>query len=121
MSKKIPSRPSTVSFNGPDGKKLTLADFKGHNVLLNLWATWCVPCRSEMPALDRLQAKLGGSDFEVVAVNIDTSRLDRPKAFLNDAGVKNLGFYADPTRGFVRGLAGGRQSAWSADLAADRP
>jgi thiol-disulfide isomerase/thioredoxin len=86
-----------ISFDGPAGKKLTLADFKGRNVLLNLWATWCVPCRSEMPALDRLQAKLGGSDFEVVAVNIDTSRLERPKAFLNDAGVKNLGFYADPT------------------------
>jgi len=94
---KNPQPAVAVSFNGPDGKKLTLADFKGHNVLLNLWATWCVPCRSEMPALDRLQAKLGGADFEVVAVNIDTSRLDRPKAFLADAGVKNLGFYADPT------------------------
>ena len=94
---KNPQPAVAISFNGPDGKKLTLADFKGHNVLLNLWATWCVPCRSEMPALDRLQAKLGGPDFEVVAVNIDTSRLDRPKAFLADAGVKNLGFYADPT------------------------
>src|SRR5579863_2973824 len=86
-----------ISFSDGDGKKLTLADFKGRNVLLNLWATWCVPCRAEMPALDRLQAKLGSADFEVVAVNIDTNRLDRPKAFLNDAGVKNLGFYADPT------------------------
>jgi thiol-disulfide isomerase/thioredoxin len=94
---KNPQPAVAISFDGPDGKKLTLADFKGRNVLLNLWATWCVPCRSEMPALDRLQAKLGGSDFEVVAVNIDTSRLERPKAFLNDAGVKNLGFYADST------------------------
>jgi thiol-disulfide isomerase/thioredoxin len=94
---KNPQPAVAISFDGPGGNKLTLADFKGHNVLLNLWATWCVPCRSEMPALDRLQAKLGGSDFEVVAVNIDTSRLERPKAFLNDAGVKNLGFYADPT------------------------
>jgi len=94
---KNPQPAVAVSFNGPDGKKLTLADFKGHSVLLNLWATWCVPCRSEMPALDRLQAKRGGADFEVVAVNIDTSRLDRPKVFLADAGVKNLTLYADPT------------------------
>jgi thiol-disulfide isomerase/thioredoxin len=94
---KSPKPAVDISFKGADGKKLTLADFKGRNVLLNLWATWCVPCRAEMPALDRLQAKLGGPDFEVVAVNIDTSRLDRPKAFLNDAGVKTLGFYADPT------------------------
>jgi thiol-disulfide isomerase/thioredoxin len=86
-----------ISFAGADGKKLTLADFKGRNVLLNLWATWCAPCRSEMPALDRLQAKRGGADFEVVAVNIDTSRLDRPKAFLIDAGVKSLNSYADPS------------------------
>ncbi len=94
---KHPPPAVAVSFDGPDGKKLTLANFKGRNILLNLWATWCVPCRSEMPALDRLQAKVGGSDFEVVAVNIDTSRLERPKSFLNDAGVKSLGFYADPT------------------------
>jgi thiol-disulfide isomerase/thioredoxin len=86
-----------VSFNAPDGKKLTLADFRGRNVLLNLWATWCVPCRAEMPALDRLQAKFGGPDFQVVAVNIDTNRLDRPRAFFSDAGVKTLDLYADPS------------------------
>jgi thiol-disulfide isomerase/thioredoxin len=94
---KAPRLAVDVSFNGPDGKKLTLADFRGRNILLNLWATWCVPCRSEMPALDKLQAKFGGPDFEVVAVNIDTNRLDRPKAFLAETGVKNLAFYADPS------------------------
>jgi thiol-disulfide isomerase/thioredoxin len=92
---KNPKPAVDISFTGADGKKLTLADFKGRNVLLNLWATWCVPCRAEMPALDRLQAKMGGADFQVVAVNIDTARLDRPKAFLAEAGVKNLGHYAD--------------------------
>jgi thiol-disulfide isomerase/thioredoxin len=94
---KRPSPAVDVSFNGPDGKKLTLADFRGRSVLLNLWATWCVPCRAEMPALDRLQAKFGGPDFQVVAVNIDTTRLDRPKAFFADVGVKNLSLYADPS------------------------
>ena len=92
---KNPKPAVDISFAGADGKKLSLADFKGRNVLLNLWATWCVPCRAEMPALDRLQAKLGGADFEVVAVNIDTSRLDRPKAFLDGMGVKSLNRYAD--------------------------
>lgn len=94
---KRPTRATDITFNGPDGKKLTLADFHGRNVLLNLWATWCIPCRAEMPALDQLQAKFGGQDFQVVAVNIDTTRLDRPKAFFADTGVKNLHLYADPT------------------------
>jgi thiol-disulfide isomerase/thioredoxin len=64
-------------------------------VLLNLWATWCVPCRKEMPALDALQAKLGGPDFEVVAVNIDTRNLDKPKSFLQEVGVAHLTYYSD--------------------------
>jgi thiol-disulfide isomerase/thioredoxin len=94
---KRPAPAVEVSFQAPDGKKLTLADFHGRNVLLNLWATWCVPCRAEMPALDRLQAKFGGPEFQVVAVNIDTNRLDRPKAFFAEAGVKTLSLYADPS------------------------
>ena len=73
----------------------TLADWRGRSVLLNLWATWCVPCRREMPALDALQAKLGGSDFEVVAVNIDTRDPQKPRAFLKDVGITHLAYYAD--------------------------
>lgn len=93
---KTPEPLGEVAFNGPDGQPKTLADFKGKTVLLNLWATWCVPCRAEMPALDRLQAHAGSEKFEVAAVNVDTSRLDRPKAFLNEIGVKSLTYYADP-------------------------
>lgn len=89
-------RPVTeVSFATHDGRPLTLADFRGKTILLNLWATWCAPCRAEMPALDRLQTELGGKDFEVVAVNIDTNRLERPRAFLNEVGVKKLAYYSD--------------------------
>jgi thiol-disulfide isomerase/thioredoxin len=83
-------------FYAADGKPRTLADFRGKTVLLNLWATWCVPCRQEMPALDRLQKEAGSEKFEVVAINIDTSRLDRPKAFLDEIGVKSLSYYSDP-------------------------
>jgi thiol-disulfide isomerase/thioredoxin len=64
-------------------------------VLLNLWATWCVPCRKEMPALDALERRLGGPDFEVVAVNIDTRDPDKPRAWLNDVGIKRLAYYSD--------------------------
>ncbi|MGA3302267.1 MAG: TlpA disulfide reductase family protein [Methylovirgula sp.] len=84
-----------LTFSGPDGKEVKLSDFHGRDILLNLWATWCIPCRKEMPALDRLQGERGGPDFQVVAVNIDTAKLDRPRAFLNEIGVKNLTFYAD--------------------------
>jgi len=93
-----------LKFTGSDGTPARLADFKGRSVLLNLWATWCVPCRQEMPALDRLQGVLGSKDFVVVAVNIDTAKLDRPKAFLSDIGVKNLAFYADSTADVFQAL-----------------
>jgi thiol-disulfide isomerase/thioredoxin len=85
----------TLSFDAPDGKKASLADFKGRALLVNLWATWCVPCRAEMPALDRLQAKAGGADFEVVAINVDTARRERAPAFLDGIGVKSLTRYSD--------------------------
>jgi thiol-disulfide isomerase/thioredoxin len=93
---KTPRPMAELSFDA-DGGKRKFSDFRGKTVLLNLWATWCIPCREEMPALDRLQARLGGPDFEVVAVSIDTTRLEKRQAFLNEAGVKSLGFYADPS------------------------
>src|SRR5439155_5331167 len=79
-----PRRVPELAFRNAAGEPKTLADWRGRVVLLNLWATWCVPCRKEMPALDALQAKLGGVAFEVVAVNIDTRDPDKPKAWLKD-------------------------------------
>ena len=93
-----------ISFRADGDTPKTLADFRGKAVLVNLWATWCVPCRKEMPALDQLQASLGGPDFQVVAVNVDTSRLDRPRQFLQEVAATHLPFYADPT-GAVLGTA----------------
>jgi thiol-disulfide isomerase/thioredoxin len=91
-----PFRVPELSFQGPDGRQHNLQDWRGRFVLLNLWATWCVPCRQEMPALDALEGKLGGPDFQVVAVNIDTRDPDKPKAWLKDAGISRLAYYADP-------------------------
>ena len=85
-----------LAFQDASGKPLTLDRWRGRTVLLNLWATWCVPCRKEMPALDALQQRLGGPKFEVVAVNIDTRDLDKPRAWLKEVGVKKLAFFADP-------------------------
>jgi thiol-disulfide isomerase/thioredoxin len=90
-----PRRAIDIAFQRDDGGKLTLADFHGRPILLNLWATWCIPCRAEMPALDRLQAAKGGPGFEVVAVNVDTARLERRAAFLDSVGVKSLTRYSD--------------------------
>jgi thiol-disulfide isomerase/thioredoxin len=84
-----------LAFKDAQGRDKTLADWHGRTVLLNLWATWCVPCRREMPALDALQAKLGGPDFEVVAVNIDTRDPQKPLTFLKEVGVSHLAYYAD--------------------------
>jgi thiol-disulfide isomerase/thioredoxin len=92
-----PKRLPALTFAGADGKPRTLADFQGKTVLLNLWATWCVPCRKEMPALDALQAKLGGEDFQVVAINIDTRNLEKPRTWLQEVGITKLGYYADPS------------------------
>jgi thiol-disulfide isomerase/thioredoxin len=101
---------AALSFNGPDGKPLTLADFKGKTVLLNLWATWCAPCRAEMPELDALQKEKGGPGFEVVAVNADTGGDDKPKKFLSETGASTLSYYSDHSMGLFnelkdRGLA----------------
>ena len=92
-----PKRLPALSFTDAEGKPRTLADFQGKTVLFNLWATWCVPCRKEMPALDALQTRLGSEKFEVVAVNIDTRNLDKPKAWLQEVGIRQLGYYADPS------------------------
>jgi thiol-disulfide isomerase/thioredoxin len=91
-----PIRVPDVTFRDATGAERRLSDWKGRTVLLNLWATWCVPCRKEMPALDALQGKLGGPGFEVVAVNIDTRDLDKPRAWLKEVGIERLAYYADP-------------------------
>jgi thiol-disulfide isomerase/thioredoxin len=91
-----PLRVPDLAFDDADGKPRKLSEWRGKTVLVNLWATWCVPCRKEMPALDDLQGKLGGPGFEVVAINIDTRDLDKPKTFLKEASLTRLGYFADP-------------------------
>jgi thiol-disulfide isomerase/thioredoxin len=84
-----------IGFADAVGQPRTLADYSGKVVLLNIWATWCAPCRQEMPTLDRLQAKLGGPDFEVVALSMDRKGPDAVRKFFAETGVQNLALNID--------------------------
>ncbi|WP_265519677.1 TlpA family protein disulfide reductase [Nitratireductor luteus] len=90
-----PQAVPNLFFVDGDGREMSLADFHGRTILLNIWATWCVPCREEMPALDRLQAKLGGPGFEVVPLSIDRDGLPKVKAFYDELGLEAIGIYLD--------------------------
>lgn len=99
-----PSRLPELKFTNAEGKPVTLADFRGKVTLLNLWATWCVPCRKEMPALDALEGELGGADFTVLAINLDTGDRAKPKKFLSEIGVQHLAYFEDPTTDVFQNL-----------------
>jgi thiol-disulfide isomerase/thioredoxin len=101
-----PLRLPDLAFEDGDGKPKKLSDWRGRTVLVNLWATWCVPCRKEMPALERLQTNLGGPDFEVVAINIDTRDPEKPKDFLREANLTRLGYFSDQKAKVFQDLKG---------------
>lgn len=82
-----------IEFVDADGSPKSIADWKDKVVLLNLWATWCGPCRKEMPALDKLKADLAGDDFDLVALSVDRTGLEKPKKFLEEIGVKHIELY----------------------------
>ncbi len=99
-----PKKLGNFAFSAPDGTARRFSDFSGKVILVNLWATWCAPCRKEMPALDALQKARGGADFEVVTVNVDTRDTDRVGDFLDQIGIANLNRYADPTGGILQDM-----------------
>jgi thiol-disulfide isomerase/thioredoxin len=93
-----PPRPlPELRFVDGEGRPLTLADFRGKVILLNIWATWCIPCLREMPTLDRLQAKLGGPRFEVVVLSIDIGGIPVVEKFYRALKLDSLGIYVDKT------------------------
>lgn len=101
---KAPRALPQVRFRDADGRVTSLADFRGKVVLLNIWATWCVPCRVEMPTLDRLQAELGGEKFEVLALSIDRAGLEKVRDFYDDIGLRHLSIYIDSSAKATRQL-----------------
>jgi thiol-disulfide isomerase/thioredoxin len=92
-----PVRLPDLAFRDAGGSERHLSDWRGRTVLLNLWATWCIPCRKEMPALDALEGKLGGPNFQVVAISIDTRDPEKARAWLKEVGIGGLAYYADPS------------------------
>ncbi|MFV3129274.1 TlpA family protein disulfide reductase [Niveispirillum sp. KHB5.9] len=92
-----PDRPPlpALSITDKDGQPVDLAAFKGKALLINLWATWCAPCIREMPALDRLQADMGGDRFQVLAISVDRGGLNEVGPFFEKAGIKSLPIYLD--------------------------
>lgn len=97
---------TTVAFTDGEGQPLTLADFKGEGVVVNLWATWCSPCVREMPSLDRLQAAVAEEGIRVVAVSSDREGMAKVAPFLAEHGLGRLKPYLDPKGEFTRSLAG---------------
>ncbi len=84
-----------LSFTSADGKPHRLSEWRGKVVLLNVWATWCAPCKVEMPSLDRLQAKLGGGTFAVLALSVDRTGIEKPAAFFSGNSIAHLAVYND--------------------------
>lgn len=110
-----------LTFKDASGAEIGLDRFKGKVVLLNLWATWCAPCRKEMPALDRLQAEAGGEAFEVVPVSLDFGGPEKPQKFLKEIGAERLGFFHDPAGRVLPALkAVGRGTGLPTTLILDR-
>ncbi|MDX0190376.1 redoxin family protein [Sinorhizobium meliloti] len=97
-----------LQFTDAEGKPRSLADFHSKVVLLNVWATWCLPCRKEMPTLDRLQAAMGGDSFEVVALSIDRGGAEAVKKFFAEIGIQHLAIHVDTSGrvGFALATAG---------------
>lgn len=101
----VPGTPVALDFADGTGASRSIADWRGRVVLVNLWATWCAPCVEEMPALDRIAARLGGADFEVVAIAVDRQGAAVVRPFLEKLGLSRLELYLDPTNAVVRALA----------------
>lgn len=85
-----------------DGGPVSLQDYRGKVVLLNFWATWCPPCRKEMPSLDRLQAELGGDDFAVVPVATGRNSVAAIQRFFEEIEVQHLPIVLDPSQELAR-------------------
>lgn len=92
-----------IAVTSLDGKSLSFSELKGKVVLLNFWATWCAPCKEEMPALERLEATLGGDDFVVIPVATGRQSPASIEKFFAEAGIKSLPIWLDPKSELARG------------------
>nr|WP_294640782.1 TlpA disulfide reductase family protein [uncultured Aureimonas sp.] len=95
---------SALRFKDGEGRDTSLAALKGQSLLVNIWATWCAPCRAEMPALDQLEREAGDESFAVVPINVDMGDDAKPRGFYAETGLKTLPYYRDETMGVFNDL-----------------
>ncbi|WP_062232130.1 thiol:disulfide interchange protein TlpA [Aureimonas sp. N4] len=95
---------SHLAFKDANGQATSLGAMKGQSLLVNLWATWCAPCRAEMPALDELEKTAGDESFAVVPINIDMGDVAKPKGFYEETKLTALPFFRDETMGVFNEL-----------------
>lgn len=94
-----------IAFGDLDGGRHKLADFNGKYALVNFWATWCAPCRKEMPGLDALQSEFGGDAFDIVTIATGRNSPTGIRKFFAEAGVENLPTYIDPKQKLARQMS----------------
>ncbi len=99
-----PIESSDISFTSEDGQDMTLADYRGKHIVLNFWATWCAPCRHEMPHLSALQDAMGGDDLEVVTIATGRNPLPGMQRFFAEIEVDNLPLHTDARQNLARSL-----------------
>ncbi len=104
---KAPVNASDAVFTSPDGSEHRLSDWQGKYVLVNFWATWCAPCRAEMPMLDALQQEFGGDTFEVVTVATGPNPLPAIERFFEEKSITALPVLLDPKQALARGMGVG--------------
>jgi thiol-disulfide isomerase/thioredoxin len=85
----------SITFLDAKNKELKLDDFKGNLILLNFWATWCAPCKKEMPSLDLLQVNENLKNIKIFPINVGQDKIDNAISFYNDLKIKNLELYFD--------------------------
>lgn len=100
-----PELAADPGFTDAGGAAMDMAGFRGKYLLVNFWATWCAPCREEMPALDALQAEFGGDDFAVLPIATGPNPLPAIEKFYTETGLENLGVYLDPRQVMAREMA----------------
>ena len=84
-----------IIFKDANQKDVDLTDYKGKLVILNFWATWCAPCKDEMPSLDNLQETLGPNNLKIFPINISQEDLAKTEYFFKELNIKNLDIYYD--------------------------
>lgn len=100
-----PAAPVTTAFTDEEKNQKTFADFEGKYVLVNFWATWCAPCRHEMPSLNKLQADLGGENFEVVTIATGHNPVPAIRTFFSKAEITDLPILLDPKQDLARQMS----------------